>query len=257
MMNTMKGWVSTKLDELVHQTNSPFTTQVTSFPLPIKFWIPQEKVYNRSRDPLDRLESLKTLMHLQWVLDEIMCKAFPTMLKGPARVWFSKLAPNTISTFKELSGHFVTHFIEGQRYKRSSASPLNIKQREGKSLRSYVTRFNKEALLINKAVDKVLVTTFTNKLQSGEFLFSIYKNDPKTMADMLYKATKYMNAKDAMIAWGPNQRKGKGKMIPVKREEKSLLQRISKWTTEVQDLHLAGLSISPHLTLPLTKSLCR
>ena len=48
-------------------------------------------------------------MHLQGVLDKIMCRAFPTMLKGPARVWFSKLTPNTIFTFKELSRHFITH----------------------------------------------------------------------------------------------------------------------------------------------------
>ena len=67
-------------------------------------------------------------------------------------------------------------------------------------MRSYVTRFNKEALLIEEANDKVLVTAFTNGLQSREFLFSIYKNDLKMMADMLYKATKYMNAENAMIA---------------------------------------------------------
>ena len=30
--------------------------------------------------------------------------------------------------------------------------------------------------------------------------FCIYKNDLKTMVDMLYKATKYMNVEDAMIA---------------------------------------------------------
>jgi len=125
-----------------------------------------------------------------------MCRAFPTTLKELARVWFSKLAPNTISTFKELSGHFVTHFIEGQKYKRSSASLLNIKQQDNESLRSYVTCFNKETLLIDEANNKVLVTAFTNGLQLGEFLFSIYKNNLKMMADMLYKATKYMNAEN-------------------------------------------------------------
>ena len=54
--------------------------------------------------------------------------------------------------------------------------------------------------MINEANDKVLVTTFTNGLQSGKFLFSIYKNDLKTMANMLYKATKYMNVEDTMMA---------------------------------------------------------
>ena len=70
-----------------------------------------------------------------------------------------------------------------------------------------MTRFNKEAPLIEEANDKVLVTAFTNGLQSGEFLFSIYKNDLKIMADMLYKATKYMNAEDVMIARGGRLKK--------------------------------------------------
>ena len=34
----------------------------------------------------------------------------------------------------------------------------------------------------------------------GKFLFSLYKNDPKTMSDVLYRATKYMNTKDALLA---------------------------------------------------------
>ena len=135
--------------------------------------MPQVEAYKVSKDPLNHLEMFKTLMHMQGVLEEIMCRAFPTTLNGPVRVWFCKLTPNTVSTFKELSGHFVTHFIGRQRYKRSLVSLLNIKQQEDESLRSNVTQFNKEALLIDEAYDKVLVTTFSNGLQSRKFLFSI------------------------------------------------------------------------------------
>ena len=102
-MIALKGWVFSDLDDLVHQTDSPFTASVTSFPLLPKFSMPQVKNYNGSKDPLDHLESFETLMHLQGIPDEIMCKAFPTMLKGSARIWFSRLTPNSISTFKELS----------------------------------------------------------------------------------------------------------------------------------------------------------
>ena len=42
---------------------------------------------------------------------------------------------------------------------------------------------------------------------SPERFFSPYKKDPKTMADMLYKATKFMNADDAMIAQGGRPKK--------------------------------------------------
>ena len=39
-----------------------------------------------------------------------------------------------------------------------------------------------------------------NGLQKGKFLFSLYNNDPKTMSKVLYRATKYMNAEDTLLA---------------------------------------------------------
>ena len=84
---------------------------------------------------------------------------------------------------------------------------MNIKQHEDETLRSYIIRFNKEALLIDEADDKILVAAFTNGLWKGKFLFSLYKNDPKTMSDVFYKATKYMNVEDALLARKEKPRK--------------------------------------------------
>ena len=109
-----------------------------------------------------------------------MCRAFPITLKGAARIWFSRLTPNSINTFKKLSAQFTSHFIGGHGYKKSIACLMSIKQWEDEMLRSYITRFNKEALSIDEADDKILVATFTNGLRKGKFLFSLYKNDPKT-----------------------------------------------------------------------------
>ena len=137
--------------------------------------MPQIESYDRVKDPLDQLETFKTLMHLQGVTDEIMCKAFPTMLKGLARIWFSRLTPNSISTFKELSAQFTSHLIGGHRYKNSTVCLMSIRQREDEMLRSYITRFNKEALSIDEVDNKILVAAFTNGLRKGKFLFSLYK----------------------------------------------------------------------------------
>ena len=38
-------------------------------------------------------------------------------------------------------------------------------------------------------------------------MFSLYKNDPNTMSDVLYRATKYMNAEDALLAQEEKPRK--------------------------------------------------
>ncbi|XP_030923042.1 uncharacterized protein LOC115949920 [Quercus lobata] len=211
MMNTLKGRVSNDLDDLVNRTNSLFTASVNCFPLPHKFRMPHTDSYNGIKDPLDHLETFKTLMQLQGVADEIMCRAFLTTLKGAARIWFSRLTPGPINTFKELSAQFISHFIRGHRYKKSTACLMNIKQREDETLRSYITRFNKEALSIDETDDKILVVAFTSGLRKGKFLFSLNKNDPKTMLDVLYRATKYMNAEDALLSYRISPEKGKDK----------------------------------------------
>ena len=51
----------------------------------------------------------------------------------------------------------------------------------------------------NETDDKILVVAFTNGLRKGKFLFSLYKNDPKTMSDVLYRVIKYMNAVDIVF----------------------------------------------------------
>ena len=83
---------------------------------------------------------------------------------------------------------------------KSTACLMSIKQREYEKLRSYIARFNKEAFSIDEADNKILVAAFTNGLWKGKFLFSLYKNDLKTMSDVLYQAIKYMNAEDALLA---------------------------------------------------------
>ena len=73
MMNALKGRVSSDLDDLVNHTDSLFTAAVNSFPLPHKFRMPHIDSYDGVKDPLDHLETFKTLMHLQGVANEIMC----------------------------------------------------------------------------------------------------------------------------------------------------------------------------------------
>ena len=101
------------LDGMIRRTNSPFTNEVLNRPLPPKFRLPQLESYDGSKDPLDHIESFKTLMLLQMTLDEVICRSFPKTLKAIARVWFKKIPPGTIADFEQLSKVFVHHFIGG------------------------------------------------------------------------------------------------------------------------------------------------
>ena len=79
------------LDGMIQMTDSPFTTEVLNRPPLTKFCLPRLESYDGSKDPLDHIKSFKILMLLQMTLDEVMCRAFLTTLKGAAKVWFSKI----------------------------------------------------------------------------------------------------------------------------------------------------------------------
>ncbi|XP_075649806.1 uncharacterized protein LOC142620300 [Castanea sativa] len=114
------------------------------------------------------------------------------------REWFTKLPTSSINNFEQLGNSFLRHFVGGQRLRRPVDHLLTIRQGEKETLRSYVKHFTRETLEVDEANDKVKLTTFKVGLKSREFVVSLVKNPPKTMAEMLLKAQKYMNAKDAL-----------------------------------------------------------
>ena len=161
---------------------------------------------------LFRSHTFKTTLGLQQPPNEILCRFFPTTLKGAAREWFTKLPTSSIDSFKQLSNAFLSHFIGGQRPKRPADHLLTIRQGEKETLRSYVKRFTQETLEVDEVDDKVQLTTFKAGLRSRDLMASLAKNPPKMMAEMLLKAQKYMNAEDALVAVKDMEKPGdKGK----------------------------------------------
>ena len=115
-------------------------------------------------------------------------------------MWFNKIPPNTVRSFEELSKLFVNNFIGGQRHKRSSSSLLTIEQGENESLRSFISRFNREALTVDEVDDKLLLAAFHNRVNSDLFIYKLYENEPQSMAELVHSTQKIMNAEDAIIA---------------------------------------------------------
>ena len=60
--------------------------------------------------------------------------------------------------------------------------------------------FTRETLEVDEVDDKVQLTIFKAGLRSKDLVASLAKNPSKTMAEMLLKAQKYMNAEDALAA---------------------------------------------------------
>ena len=82
------------------------TRVFSKFKLPAQFG-----VYEGKTDPINHMDSYKSLMALQGYSDEIMCKAFAATLKGLARSLFKKLSSGINDSFDELSKLFIANFM--------------------------------------------------------------------------------------------------------------------------------------------------
>ena len=172
------------MDTLVQQTESPYTAEVLHLPLPTKFRMPHVEAFDDTKDPVDHLNTYKNQMELHGYQDSVRCRAFAITLKGPALAWFNRLPPSSISSFRELSIAFISHFIGARTYRKPSYHLLTIKQGSQESLRSYVQRFNAESLKVDIPDEKFAITAFIAGLgiQSKDLMFSISKNPQTSMA---------------------------------------------------------------------------
>ena len=141
LRNAIKGKTDQSLDRMVKTTDLPFTAAVLECPVPSKFRLPQLEQFDGLKDPLDHLKTFKTTLGLQQPPEEILCRSFPTTLKGVAREWFMKLPTSSIDSFEQLGNAFLQHFVGGQHPKRLADHLLTIKQGEKKTLRSCVKCF--------------------------------------------------------------------------------------------------------------------
>ena len=202
MKEVVKGHAPDTMDTLVQQTESPYTAEVLHFPLPAKFRMPQVEAFDGTRDPVDHLNTYKNQMKLHGYQDPVRCRAFAITLKGLALAWFSRLPPLSISSFRELSIAFISHFSGARTYRKPSYHLLTIKQSSQESLRSYVQRFNVESLKVDIPDEKFAITAFIAGLgiQSKDLMFSISKNPQTSMAEVLSKVEKYINGEEALIS---------------------------------------------------------
>ena len=219
----VKGRAPDTMDTLVQQTESPFTAEVLHFPLPAKFRMPQVETFDGVRDPVDHLNTYKNQMELHGYQDPVRCRAFATTLKGPALAWFNRIPSSSISSFRELSIAFVSHFIGARTYRKPSYHLLTVKQGSQESLKSYVQRFNAESLKIDIPDEKFAITAFIAGLgvQSKDLMFSISKNPQASMVEVLAKAEKYINGEEALISKKESSSTRKEKSATDKRRGRS------------------------------------
>ncbi|WOH00670.1 hypothetical protein DCAR_0520043 [Daucus carota subsp. sativus] len=120
----------------------PFTQEIMGARISRKFKLPTIKAYDGTGDPANHVRTFMNALLLQPVTEAIKCRAFPQTLSGMAQHWYSRLPPNSISCFTDLSRAFIGQFVGSKTHAKSSASLMNLHQGKNESLREAPDNMN-------------------------------------------------------------------------------------------------------------------
>ena len=108
-------------------------------------------------------------MSLYTTDDAVLCRVFPTSLKGGALSWFTKLPPNSVDCFETLVAKFDVQFATSQPHHLTSTALVSIRQEKGESLRKFIDQFGKVAMSIRNLSPEVAMHHMLIALRPGPF----------------------------------------------------------------------------------------
>ena len=120
---------------------SPLGQHIFSYEPPRSFVILLFAMYDGFSDPYAHMLHFNQAMILSVGNDRLLCKVFPTILKGPALAWFHKLPRGSINSFCELWAVFVSQYSFSVRQKGKISSLQIIFKWEDESIRDFTRRF--------------------------------------------------------------------------------------------------------------------
>ena len=98
------------------------------------------------------------------------CHLFAQTLTGAACAWFDSLPVGRIDGFQELEDAFLQHFSQQRRHTKDPADILQVRRRDNESLEDFITRFNKEALLIGGVSEDLMRAGFRQGVRCDELI---------------------------------------------------------------------------------------
>lgn len=90
--------------------------------------------YNDSGDLDEHVGAYVTQVSLYTMDYALICRVFPTSLKGAALNWFTRFLPLTIDCFDTLMSKFSTQFATSIPHHLTSLALVNIQQKKPKTL---------------------------------------------------------------------------------------------------------------------------
>ncbi|GKV13663.1 hypothetical protein SLEP1_g24648 [Rubroshorea leprosula] len=142
----------------------PLNTNITLEPYPAGFKIPQLETYDGTKDPDDHLHAFYSCMQAQNASDA--------------------LPPRSISSYTEMAFAFPTKFSSRRLIRKTTSELMRVKQRDGESLKNYMSRFNDAVLEVSSFDQAVRIVAVIFGLKHDRFRDSLIKHAATTFSEV-------------------------------------------------------------------------
>ncbi|CAJ2647628.1 unnamed protein product [Trifolium pratense] len=133
---------------------------------------PPLPAYDGLTDPDEHIASVNATLNFLRVSGAIRCRIFPTTLRKGAMAWYHSLAPRSVISWMDLTDQFCRHFTASRKQPKTEAVLDAIFQADNESLRSFIERFNKEAVQMKYYTHKGQVATLHGDIEAARRVFN-------------------------------------------------------------------------------------
>ncbi|XP_077252389.1 uncharacterized protein LOC143891744 [Tasmannia lanceolata] len=169
-------------------------------PAPRGFKMPQVPQYDGTTDPMEHLETFRTMMLLHGASEGFLCRTFPTTLTGTARDWYSLLKLNSVDNFEDFGDDLAWHFMSSRRPRKTAASLMALRQGDNESLKAFMGRFSREALQVPNLDPSAATNALLTGPKSNDFRRSVARQNPYSLADLMAGADEYISVEETLVA---------------------------------------------------------
>ncbi|GKU97770.1 hypothetical protein SLEP1_g10862 [Rubroshorea leprosula] len=178
----------------------PLNTNIILAPYPVGFRIPQLETYDGTKDLDDHLHAFYSCMQAQNASDALMCKIFPSTRRGNARTWYYSLPLRSINSYTEMESAFATKFSSRRLIRKTTSELMRVKQRDGESLKNFMSRFNDAVLEVNSFDQAVGITAIISGLSHERFRDSLLKHPAHTFSEVNDRSLKFITAEEYALS---------------------------------------------------------
>ncbi|XP_010513726.1 PREDICTED: uncharacterized protein LOC104789778 [Camelina sativa] len=183
-----------EIDRIVEVTRqSPFTQRVARAAIPnVKLKLP---IYQGDKDPVQFMTSFMATMSKARFTDEQRdagcCQLFVDSLSGPALVWFTRLEPNSIDNFDDLSKAFLKNYRILIERGVTSSDLWEMAQERGEPIANYLNRFKEKLTKVNVPEDAAMAAFRKGLIPGSPLRKDLNIREPKDLDDALHRASRF------------------------------------------------------------------